>query len=67
MILDHAKLGCTFTFMKNLASVVTLCFPPKTLIWAGSKSAKEDYLQKYYIHFYIQFCKDYYCKNFKRL
>ena len=33
MILDHAKLGLTFTFMKDFASVVTLSFLPKTLIW----------------------------------
>ena len=50
MILDHAKLGCAFTFMKNLTSIVTLSFLRKTLIWAGSKSAKEHYLQNYYIH-----------------
>ena len=53
--------------MKDLASVVTLSFLLKNLIWAGGKSTKEDYLQKYYIHFYIQFCKDYYSKIFKRL
>ena len=33
MIFDHTKLQCAFTFMKNLASVVTLSFLPKTLIW----------------------------------
>ena len=32
MILDHEKLGCTFTFMKDLASVVISNFLPKTLI-----------------------------------
>ena len=53
MILDHAKLGCTFTFMKDLASVVALRFLLKTLIWAGGKSTKEDYLQNYSMHFYI--------------
>ena len=52
MILDHAKLGCAFTIMKDLTRVVTLSFRRKTLPWAGSKSAKEDYLQKYYSHFY---------------
>ena len=50
MILDHAKLGCALTFMKDLSSIVTLSFLWKTLIWAGNKSAKEHYLQKYYIH-----------------
>ena len=32
MILDNAKLGGTFIFMKDLASVVTLIFLPKTSI-----------------------------------
>ena len=31
MILDHAKLGPAFTFMKNPASVVTLSYLLKTL------------------------------------
>ena len=29
MILDYAKLGREFTFMKDLARVVTLSYPPK--------------------------------------
>ena len=33
MILDNAKLGGTFIFMKDLASVVTLIFLLKTSIW----------------------------------
>ena len=49
MILDHAELGCAITFMKDLTNIVTLSFLRKTLIWAGSKSNKEDNLQKYYI------------------
>ena len=32
MICDHAKLGRLFTFMKDLASIVTLSFLLKTLI-----------------------------------
>ena len=52
MILDHTKLGCTFTFMKDLASVVALRFLLKTFIWAGGKFTKEDYLQNYSMHFY---------------
>ena len=39
--------------MKDLASVVALRFLLKTLIWAGGKSTKEDYLQNYSMHFYI--------------
>ena len=31
--LNRVKLGRTVTFMKYLASVVTLIFPPVTLIW----------------------------------
>ena len=30
MILDHAKLGFEFTFMKDCANVITLRFLPKT-------------------------------------
>ena len=30
---NHVKLGSTITFMKYLASVVSLIFQPKTLIW----------------------------------
>ena len=33
MVLDHAKLGCAFTFIKDLARVFSLSFLPKTLIW----------------------------------
>ena len=33
MILDNAKLGGAFIFMKDLACVVTLIFLPKTSIW----------------------------------
>ena len=33
MILDHANLGRGFTFKKDLGSVATLSFLPKTLIW----------------------------------
>ena len=32
MIPNHVKIGRAFTFMKYLASVVYLIFPPKTLI-----------------------------------
>ena len=31
--LNRVKLRCAVTFMKYLASVVSLIFPPKTLIW----------------------------------
>ena len=31
--LNRAKLGCTVTFMKYLASVVSLIFLPNTLVW----------------------------------
>ena len=30
---NRVKLGRTVTFMKYLANVVSLIFPPKTLIW----------------------------------
>ena len=33
MTLNRVKLGRTVTFMKYLASVVSLIFLPKTLIW----------------------------------
>ena len=33
MTLDRVKLGRAVTFMKYLASVVSLIFLPKTLIW----------------------------------
>ena len=33
MILNYAKLGHVFTLLKDLASVVTLSFLLKTLIW----------------------------------
>ena len=33
MILNRVKLGLEVTFMKYLASVVSLIFLPKTLIW----------------------------------
>ena len=33
MTLNRVKLGRTFIFMKHLASLVSLIFPPKTLIW----------------------------------
>ena len=33
MTLNRVKLGCAVTFMKYLASVVSLIFLPKTLIW----------------------------------
>ena len=33
MTLNRVKLGPTVTFMKNLASMVSLIFLPKTLIW----------------------------------
>ena len=33
MILDHVKPGQPFTFIKDLASIVTLGFLMKTLIW----------------------------------
>ena len=33
MTLNRVKLGRAVTFMKNLASVVSLIFLPKTLIW----------------------------------
>ena len=31
MILDHAKLGRAYTFMKDLGSIANLRFLPKTL------------------------------------
>ena len=33
MTLNRVKLGCGITFMKYLASVDSLIFIPKTLIW----------------------------------
>ena len=33
MILNRVKLGFAVTFIKYLASVVSLIFHPKTLIW----------------------------------
>ena len=33
MSLNHVKRGCAVTFMKYLASVVSLIFLPQTLIW----------------------------------
>ena len=33
MIVNRLKLGCTITFTKYLASVVSLIFLAKTLIW----------------------------------
>ena len=33
MTLNRVKLKRAFTLMKYLASVVSLVFPPKTLIW----------------------------------
>ena len=33
MTLNCVKLGCTITFLKYLASVVSLTFLAKTLIW----------------------------------
>ena len=33
MVLNRVKLGRVVTFMKHLASVVSLIFLPKTLIW----------------------------------
>ena len=33
MILNRVKLGRAVTFIKYLASVVSLTFQPKTLIW----------------------------------
>ena len=33
MTLNHVKLRCAVTFMKDLESVVSLIFLPKTSIW----------------------------------
>ena len=33
MIFNRVKIGCAVTFMKYLASVVSLIFLPETLIW----------------------------------
>ena len=33
MILDHIKLGCTITLMKDLAGIYSWSFLPKSLIW----------------------------------
>ena len=33
MALNQVKVGCAFTFMKCLATVVSLIFLSKTLIW----------------------------------
>ena len=33
MILNHLKLGCKVSFMKYVASVISLIFRPETLIW----------------------------------
>ena len=33
MTLNRVKLGCAVTFMKHLASVISLIRLPKTLIW----------------------------------
>ena len=61
-LIYHGKVGRTFTFMKDLASVVTLSFLLKFLLQvsgikfsetyrAGGKSVKGDYLQKYLLIF----------------
>ena len=33
MTLNRVKLGCAVTFMKDVASAVSLIFLPKALIW----------------------------------
>ena len=33
MILNHTKLGPTYTFMKDSGTVFSLSFLPKSLIW----------------------------------
>ena len=55
MTLNRVKLGCGITFMKYLASVDSLIFIPKTLIWnkttfrlswADGKLTCKEHLQK---------------------
>ena len=45
MILDHAKPGHPFTFIKDVASVVTLGFLMKTLIWNKMVFLESNYLK----------------------
>ena len=77
MTLNCVKLGRAFTFMKYLASVVSLIFLPKTLIWnkimfpASNSLVKNELLksmsQKFNnIYSSIQFIAPY-CKDFKSL
>ena len=50
MAINHLTLGCTVTFMKYRASVISLIFLQKTLTWsettfpADGKLAYEEYL-----------------------
>ena len=74
MTLNRLKLGCAVTFMKYLASVVSLIFLAKTLIWnkinfptlnlmnlaelVENEPMKSIY-QKIYVNFF--FCLIYHC------
>ena len=80
MTLNRVKLGRAVTFMKYLASVVTLIFLPKTLIWnkimfpasnslSFAELVENDLMKNISftnIPFSIQFIAAY-CKNFKSL
>ena len=46
MNLDRVKVERSATFMKYLASVVSLIFLPKSLIWNKITWAYEEYIQK---------------------
>ena len=82
MTLNRVKLGRAVTFMKYLASVVSLIFPAKTLIWnkitfpasnslnlaelVVNESMKSIYKKITNISFSIRFVTAY-CKKFKSL
>ena len=80
---NRVKLGRTVTFMKYLASVVSLIFLPKTLIWNKTtfptsnslnfaelmeiKLVKEYFRKKITIIFFSIQFIAVYCKDFKSL
>ena len=82
MTRNRVKVGSIVTFLKYLASVVSLIFLPKTLIWnkitflalnllnfaSDGKRAYEEYLQDYLpiFLFIIQFIAAC-CKDFKSI
>ena len=82
MTLYRVKLGCKVTFMKYFASVVSLIFTPKTLIWNKTRFlvsnslnftefVQNELAKSVSKNFTISpFCTQFtiaYCKNFKSL